>query len=133
MDEFTVGNIVGGKADVPFVVTTDVSNLATNDKHIFSALCANAKVGRRDYAVRTPSVALNSTSYAGDLRIVHRYDRLVYRTTDGEMTWGTNTESLDDSDSDNAYQTLDLTGLDLAYGQVYKITGGPVHYAAEIP
>jgi len=29
--------------------------------------------------------------------------------------------------------TLDLRGLDLAYGQVYKISGEPVEFAAEIP
>ena len=94
-------------------------------------LCQSAAIGRRDYAVRTPSVTIDNVDWRGDLRLCHRYDTLVYRTVGGEMTWGTNSESLDDWDSDNAYQTLDLTGLDLPYGQVYKITAAA--YAAEIP
>jgi len=131
MDEFTVGEIVRGRIVWPFDPwPTEVSLLSDNDRVIFSALCTSAKVGRRDYAVRSPSVALNSTTYSGDLRIVHRYDTLVYRTTDGEMTWDTETQSLDDY-GDDGYQTLDLRGLDLMYGQVYKITGAD--YAAEIP
>jgi len=132
MGEFTVGQIVGGRANLPFIVTTDVSNLSTNDRHIFSALCASAKVGRRDYAMRKPSVTIDAVTYSGDVRIVHRYDTLVYRTSDGEMTWDDNTQALDDY-GDADYQTLDLRGLDLAYGQVYKVTGTPVDYAAEIP
>ena len=82
--------------------------------------------------MRSPKVTLSSVDYDGDLRIVHRYDTLVYRTTDGELSWGDETEGLDDYGS-TGYQTLDLRGLDLAYGQVYKITGAPVDYAAEIP
>jgi len=132
MDEFTVGEIVRGRIVWPFDPwPTEVSLLSDNDRVIFSALCASAKVGRRDYAVRTPTVTIDAVEYTGDLRIVHRYDTLIHRSTDGEMTWDENTQSLDDYDDDNAYQTLDMRGLDIAYGQVYKVTGAA--YAAEIP
>jgi hypothetical protein len=133
MDEFTVGEMVLWDYYPPSIYTTNHKLLRENDRHIFSALCTSAKVGRRDYAVRVPSVALNSTSYGGDLRLVHRYDTLIYRTLDGELTWGAETEGLDDYTGTAAYQTLDLRGLDLSYGQIYKVTGDPVHYAAEIP
>jgi hypothetical protein len=132
MDEFTVGEMILYDYYPPSIYATNHINFSTNDRHVFSALCQNASIGRRDYAVRTPSVTLSSVDYAGDLRLCHRYDTLVYRTTDGEMAWGSNTESLDDY-GDDGYQTMDLTGLDLAYGQVYKIEGSPVDYAAEIP
>jgi len=107
--------------------------LKTADAHIFSALCASSKVGRRDYAVRKPTVTIDAVAYTGDLRLCHRYDTLVYRSLSGELSWGTNTESLSDYTDDDAYMTLDLRGLDIAYGQVYKISGEPVEFAAEIP
>lgn len=133
MGEFAVQEVVTWDMMPRTIFTTNHENYLINDKHIFSALCTSAKVGRRDYAVRAPTVALNSTTYTGDLRIVHRYDTLVYRTLDGELVWDDNNESLDDYTSDDAYQVLDLRGLDLQYGQVYKIVGVPVVYAAEIP
>ena len=124
MDEFTVGNYVYGSMPI---ATDRVALLRECDRHIFSALCHSAAIGRRDYAVRRPVFG----SFSGDFRICHRYDTLLYRTTSAEMTWGDNTEHLDDY-GDDGYETLDLRGLDLAYGQVYKISGG-LQYAAEIP
>ena len=127
MDDFTVNDWVLG---LTYGEGTALELLKIRDRHIFSALCTSAKIGRRDYAVRTPSTLIDNVTYTGDLRLVHRYNTLIYRTTGGEMTWGTNTESLDDY-GDDGYQVLDLTGLDLAYGQVYKVTAAA--YAAEIP
>ena len=130
MDDFGVGQWVYGNTAGQL---TRLRLFHDNAKMIFSALCTSAKVGRRDYAVRKPSVTIDSVTYKGDLRIVHRYDTLVYRSLSGEMSWGTNTESLSDYTADDAYMTLDLRSLDLAYGQVYKISGEPVEFAAEIP
>ena len=117
----------------PLGVYNRLDILKTADSHIFSALCTSSKVGRRDYAVRKPTVTIDAVTYTGDLRLVRRYDTLVYRTLSGEVSWGTSTESLSDYTDDDAYMTLDLRGLDLAYGQVYKISGEPVEFAAEIP
>lgn len=133
MDEFIVGDIVRGRMDWPFdPLPTEISLLSDNDRHIFSALCASAKIGRRDYAVRSPSVWMGGVNYTGELRIVHRYDTLVYRTSGSTMNWGGTSQSLDDY-GDDGYETLDLRGLDMAYGQTYAIRGGTVDYAAEIP
>jgi len=131
MDDFVVNQTVRGSG--PLGDKTLLSLLGTADRHIFSALCTSSKVGRRDYAVRKPTVTIDAVAYTGDLRLVRRYDTLVYRTLSGEVSWGTSTESLSDYTADDAYMTLDLRGLDLAYGQVYKITGEPVEFAAEIP
>ena len=133
MDEFTVGNIVLGRIPPAYGPSTvEVSLLSDNDRHIFAALCASAKIGRRDYAVRTPTVTEGGLTYTGDLHIIHRYDTLIHRTSGADMTWGTDTGSLDDY-GDDAYKAQDLRGLDLTYGQVYTISGDEVDYAAEIP
>ena len=131
MDEFAVNQWVYGSR--PLGVYNRLDILKAADAHIFSALCASSKVGRRDYAVRKPTVTIDAVAYTGDLRLVRRYDTLVYRTLSGEVSWGTSTESLSDYTDDDAYMTLDLRGLDLAYGQVYKISGDPVDFAEEIP
>ena len=133
MGEFTVQEVVTWDMYPPTIYTTNHDQFRTADRHIFSALCTSSKVGRRDYAVRKPTVTIDAVTYTGDLRLVRRYDTLVYRTLSGEVSWGTSTESLSDYTADDAYMTLDLRGLDLAYGQVYKISGEPVEFAAEIP
>lgn len=124
--EFSVGSFAqadGGLYEARIV------HLMDNDIYIRDKMTSRARVGRRDYAVAAPYIqdaGNSSPGHAGEYKLFRRANTLYYRGTDLQMVWGGEayTAALDDYDSSNPYQTLDLNSLpNLEYGQGYTIRG----------
>jgi len=103
---------------------TRLALLSSNDSLIFERLCWNASVGRRDFAVRLPEYERLGGTDSGTLRMIRRYDTLVYRSTGGNgmMRWGDNQSMALTDYGDDGYVTLDLRSIsNLQYSDQYYL------------
>lgn len=103
---------------------TRLALLSQNDSLIFERLCWNASVGRRDFAVRLPEYTQLGGTDSGTLRMIRRYDTLVYRSTGGNgmMRWGDDQSMALDDYGDDGYTILGLRSIsNLQYGDQYYL------------
>lgn len=109
---------------------TRLQLLSDNDDNL------NGRTDRLDYTVHKAWYDdLGDAEGDWDYYLMRRYDTLIYRGTNVTITYGDDdTVSLDDTDDgDNIYRSFDLgqiTGL--MPGQIYKISGGTLHFACEV-
>jgi hypothetical protein len=132
MDEFAAEQYVYGSTAGQ---DSRLALLSSNDSAIRDRLVWGATTpSRMDFAFRRPEIArLGGTDY-GVVAIMRRYDLLYFRTHNVDITWGEDSQRLENySDPGNPYYTIDLNALGIPRGMIYYLEGEVVDYAAEIP
>lgn len=132
MDQFAAGQYVYGSTGGQ---DTRLALLSSNDNAIRDRLIwADETTGRMDYCVaKSEYVRLGGTDSSVHA-MVRRFNLLYYRTLNAELSWGSESQRLEDFDDGAGitYRILDLNSLGIPFGQVYQIAGDQVLFAMEL-